>query len=189
MAFYQTVSERIAHTRTNLIPNDPNSQYLVHVIGRLAENVWQTTINPGLWRLIGFALAGSGILSTVWIIGHDWREADHWYLTILFLTVPFFTETSWPHYFVYLPFAQVFLLWQLGQGSWWQRLLGGLMVLVSAVLASMPYFAWINDRQSYARNGTLFWANLMLFSLSVALVLPRIWRQYRRNQSRQLQPT
>jgi hypothetical protein len=171
-----------------LIPNDPNSQYLVHVIGRLATDVWQTTADPAVWRLIGFALAGSGILCIVWIVRATWQEADHWHLTILFLILPFFTETSWPHYFVYLPFVQVFLLWQLWQQSWRWRLFGGLVLLTSAVLASMPYFGWLNDRQSYARSGTLFWVDFMLFLLVMALILPRIWRQYRQGYSLVRQP-
>ncbi len=182
LQFYQTVSERIAHTRETLIPNDPNSQYLVHVIGRFAADTWEATINPLLWQLIGFALAGSGILTASWILHRDWQEADHWYLTLLFLVLPFFTETSWPHYFVYLPFVQVFLLSQFWRQAWGWRVGGGLIILVSAVFASMPYFGWLNDRQSYARNGTLFWVNMALFLLVMAFILPRIWQAFRQRE-------
>jgi hypothetical protein len=52
----------------------------------------------------------------------------------------------------------------------------------------MPYFGWLNDRQSYARSGTLFWVDMMLFLLVMALILPRIWRQYRQGYSLLRQP-
>jgi hypothetical protein len=188
LAFYQTVSERIAHTRETLIPNDPNSQYLGNVLNRFTADIWQTTVNPFIWRMVGFALIGFSVLCLAWIVRYDWPEADHWHLALLFLVVPFFTETSWPHYFVYLPFVEVFLLWQLWQRTWLWRVIGGVIVGTTAVVTSMPYFGWLNNRQVYARYGTLFWVDFLLFALLMALILPRFWQQFRQESSPVNQP-
>jgi hypothetical protein len=52
----------------------------------------------------------------------------------------------------------------------------------------MPYFGWLNNRQVYARYGTLFWVDFLLFALFMALILPRIWQQFRQESSPVNQP-
>lgn len=175
--FYQTVSQRIAHARTTWMLRDLNSQYLANVMNRLAENVWQTSSPRLLWQVVGLVIAGVGGLTAVALVCQRQPRADQWFLTILFLALPFVTETSWPHYFVFLPFVQVFLLahlWQKGKRKAW---FGSLGILISMLLASMLFFAWVGDRRAYASMGTLLWANSVLFLVTLWLK-PQVWRWY-----------
>lgn len=174
LAFYQTVQERMAHAMTTWMPEDINAQYLPSIVGRwLGTGEGRT-----LWRLIGYVVFTANAFVVFRLAKRDDPRAAEWSFALLFLSLPFVAETSWPHYFVYLPFVQTLAWLELRglarvPGSSGRiatvRLVQWALLIVSIVLASMPFFQWIGRWQDYSRLGFLFLANLSLFSLAQML--------------------
>jgi hypothetical protein len=106
------------------------------------------------------------------------RHADGVALTasLLFLSFPFLLKTSWPHYFVYLPFCQAAVFCALRRyrtvspGLAW-----GLAVLplLSIGLSSVFVFNLFEDHSAYYGSGCLFLANTLLIpAIYVLSLLP-----------------
>lgn len=176
LAFYATVRERVAHAVTSWMSTDINAQYMPSVIGR-----WLSA-GPGraFWRVLGYAIFAANALAVARLARRDTPRAAEWSFALLFLSLPFAIETSWPHYFVYLPFAQTLAALALTERAPYikERATAGLraaywggwgLLLASVVLASMPFFQWIGRWQDYSRPGYLFVANLCVFILAHAL--------------------
>jgi len=166
-AFYQTVRERVAHALTTWMPEDINAQYLPSVAGR-----WLGTgAGRGLWRWFGYGLFAVSLLAVARLLRRGRFRDMEWAYALLFLSLPLAVETSWPHYFVYLPFAQTLAWLELRRARPRDRLWQGALLLVSVVLASMPFFQFVGRWQDYSQYGFLFVANLCLLVLGHALTL------------------
>ena len=100
--FYVTVRERVAHAVSTWMPEDINAQYLPSVIGRWLGGA----AGRGVWRLLGYGLFAANLLAVARLVVRRAPRAIEWAFALLFLGLPLAIETSWPHYFVYLPFAQ-----------------------------------------------------------------------------------
>ena len=172
--FYVTVRERVAHAMTTWMPEDINAQYLPSVVGR-----WLGTADGrGVWRWLGYGLFALNLLAVARLVIRGAPRAAEWAFALLFLGLPLAVETSWPHYFVYLPFAQM-LVWleteflrrnsvsSLKFTGW----LALALLLLSIVLASMPFFQLVGRWQDYSQYGVLFIANLSLLLAAHALTL------------------
>jgi len=172
--FYLTVRERVAHAMTTWLPEDINAQYLPSVVGR-----WLGTADGrGLWRWLGYALFGLNLLAVARLVVRRAPRALEWAFALLFLGLPLAVETSWPHYFVYLPFAQTLVWLETGfllRNSVSRKSplvwLSAALLLVSIVLASMPFFQLVGRWQDYSQVGVLFIANMGLLIAAHALTL------------------
>jgi len=174
-AFYQTVRERVAHALTTWMPEDINAQYMPSVIGRWFDSSEGHT----LLRLGGYGVFVANALIVARLAYRGGTRAAEWSFALLFLSLPFVVETSWPHYFVYLPFAQTLVWMELraraGVGEGWirpnfARIWQLALLMISIVLASMPFFQWVGRWQDYSSLGFLFLANLSLFIMAHALI-------------------
>ena len=173
--FYVTVRERVAHAVSTWMPEDINAQYLPSVIGRWLGSA----AGRGVWRLLGYGLFAANLLAVARLVVRRAPRAIEWAFALLFLGLPLAIETSWPHYFVYLPFAQTlvaleteFLLRNSVSTS--SRLVvwvAATLLLVSIILASMPFFQLVGRWQDYSQHGVLFVANLSLLIAAHALTL------------------
>jgi hypothetical protein len=143
------------------VPVDTNSQYLGHIVPRLLGDGWRKPVGRRLSMALGLALFACNLAAL-------WRDTPsdgngEIALALLFLSLPLVVETSWPHYFVFLPFCQAVVM----DGA--QRLprrdlrwLVRATAALSAILASVPFFAWIGDWQRYEGSGILFFADVSL---------------------------
>ena len=156
--FYQIVRERVAHAVTTWMAEDINAQYLPSVAGRWLG----TDAGRGLWRLVGYALFALNGLAVARLVRRGVRREAEWAFALLFLGLPLAIETSWPHYFVYLPFAQTLAWLALRETAGRARWPVAALLAASVVLASMPFFALVGRWQDYSRYGVLFLANLCL---------------------------
>ncbi|MBP8950144.1 MAG: DUF2029 domain-containing protein [Candidatus Promineofilum sp.] len=174
--FYVTVRERVAHAMTTWMPEDINAQYLPSVAGRWLGSA----AGRGVWRWLGYGLFAANLLAVARLVVRRAPRANEWAVALLFLGLPLAIETSWPHYFVYLPFAQTlvaleteFLLRNSVSTS--SRSLVGwaaaVLLLLSIVLASMPFFHLVGRWQEYSQYGVLFVANLSLLIAAHLLTL------------------
>ncbi len=165
--FYQIVNERIAHARSSWVLTDINSQYLANVAGRLTSN----QDNRMVWQIIGYGLTALGLAQVYQIAQITKPISILWAFALLFLLTPFFVETSWPHYFVYLPFCQVLVFLQLEKEprkslAWF---IAALLLALSMLLLSLFFFNLISDWKIYSRYGILFWANLLVLLPAISL--------------------
>ncbi len=166
-AFYATVRERVAHAMTTWMLEDINAQYLPSVAGRWLG----TAAGRTFWRLLGYALFGLNLLAVARLVRRRGPRDMEWAFALLFLGLPLAIDTSWPHYFVYLPFAQTFVWLSLREATGWMCRRAALLLAISVVLASMPFFALVGRWQDYSQYGVLFVANLGLLIAAHALTL------------------
>jgi len=168
---------------------DPNSQYFPNVARRIVEGISFDGTVPfrqlvdenmrlqGSLRVVGYAVAAANIALLYFSVRareRAGRDTVVWGFVVLSLTLPFVVRTSWPHYFVYLPFCQVFLWHEIARGEVpRRRLLLGLLVVPSMVLSSIFLFnalaagdfvllKAVERRSVYSFWGCPFFANLLL---------------------------
>jgi hypothetical protein len=175
LAFYRDVS-RAVNDATSWVVHDVNSQYFVHVVNRYAGGELGGATMAWL-RLLGYAVAALNLLLAALVVHRRLAHEARWVLVLLFGSLPFMTATSWPHYFVYLPFCHAVLALALvrSPGRVNQKrtcslrvrtLQAGLLLLPSIVLASAPFFIWIGDWRIFSTRGFLFFSNLLVLILT-----------------------
>lgn len=150
--------------------NDVNAQSLQGLLTRFCYSVnspWPTTLSlfePIRWSVLAISLPAAWL----WLRRREGGEVPAF--LVLFATLPFVTPTSWPHYFVYLPAAFVYLLHaRPRRGA--RRFLVVALVAVAAVVSNGVFWQVWNDRTSYSYVGFLFWANLLTLA-ALLLALP-----------------
>jgi hypothetical protein len=145
----------------------PNSQYWGHVVLRAAGSGLpaagaRTVLTLTEW--LGYLWFGVNVLLIWRLYRREARDALLVSAAIVFLSLPFIVKTSWPHYFVYLPFCQGAILVQLARLGWMRRDLSLVVLLtgVSIILSSVPAFNAFPDWTRYNGAGMLFWSGLSL---------------------------
>ena len=151
------------------IGHDTDSQYVGSVAARL-------TSIPAT-RAVGGWVGAAIVLADGWAA---WRlartasadDAVTWGAALVFLSLPFALETSWPHYFVYLPFVQLLVARAVAvlPGANLARV----GVALSIGLASVFGFALFSGWEAYSRAGCLFFADAALLVVTWAHLWPRL---------------
>jgi hypothetical protein len=88
---------------------DINSQYFSHVVLRLSL-VPATDRFRLLLQMIGLAVVAANIGLIALVTRARRARETALSAVIVLLSTPFLIDTSWPHYFVFLPFCEVVLL-------------------------------------------------------------------------------
>jgi len=170
--FYQDVRRNFSlgheEIRYNL-----DSQYFGSVLSRLIE-ARSSLVGTRAWLVwLGYGCFAANLVF-LWINRCRWKCNDEVIMAILFLSLPFLLETSWPHYFVCLPFCQTTVLINLliqrdsttlaDSLAGWSLLTPYLYFLlyISILFSSIFFFQLMPSFASYGRNGFLLWANLFL---------------------------
>lgn len=158
LKFYKQVLREISFART-WIPTAGNSQFFPNVIMR-----WQEMLNISIFNRMWLTIFSYGIVFfQILMLGclYYFRKfSDCWLtLSVLLCLTPFFVETSWPHYFVYLPFCQALILTYSCEGKKIDvvRLLTGVSIFMNSFL----YFKFFNSWVDYNAVGSLFIANTL----------------------------
>jgi hypothetical protein len=185
LAFYAQLRSILQQFQQDIPPVDVNSQYVAHVIPRLLAGAVDTSSMLYMaLKVGGYAVALLHVALLALLVARRVPQQVYWTCALLFPALPFVIETSWPHYFVYLPLVQAFLAVCVLHDTWPHpakaALLLGLL-LPSAVLASAPFFNLVGDWEVYGRQGYLFIAN--------ALLLPLLYTQAARALRRAPEPT
>lgn len=170
-SWYASAYTSLKQAKASWIAEHLNSQYFGHVLGRtfgpaLLSDFTQATLRICAWIIALICYAKALALARLTGASAALRA-----LCLVLLTTPFLVETSWPHYFAYLPFVHATLLSEVSQlpKSARARLLTCAGV-ISVVLASWPLCLLVGGWMPYNNAGLLFWANsLALISL---LILP-----------------
>ncbi|MFZ5952814.1 MAG: glycosyltransferase family 87 protein [Candidatus Rifleibacteriota bacterium] len=139
---------------------DANSQYFAHVVLRLAG---LGNDMKGPVSLVGLILTAVVLLRIFLRVHHS--EASFWPdMAKLLLLMPMLINTSWPHYFVWLPFCGLLAI-SLAPHHW-LRLLSIAALLLQSAACFLVFPGW----QEYAFSGILLFANLLI--LAHLLLLP-----------------
>lgn len=165
--FHLSVMENFS--RVNWITPNSDSQYFAHVLFRWIHlpSPARDTGGPIARALALVALAivlfNMSAIRRLERMNHP--DSAALIAASLFLSLPFLLKTSWPHYFVYLPFCQTAILCALrddGRIVSSARNLLAVFPLVSIVLSSIFFFEILGNRTTYESWGCLFIANALL---------------------------
>ncbi len=146
------------------IMKDSNSQYLASVICRLSVSTGFRACRSAT-SVIGYILFIINMAAVYMIIRKKLSEGIMRAFVLIFLSIPLIVGTSWPHYFVFLPFCQTYLIADTteGAGSLSSKILRVIFLIVpSMILSSAFLFNLINDRELYNHYGCLFFSSLFL---------------------------
>ena len=163
ITFYQLSYEQLTSVGTPDMVHDPNSQFFVYSVARvfdLPQTVsWLQIIR---FVLLALGMAAVFVLSLSKIALPARNEFSY---AILFLITPLLVSSSWPHYFCYLPFTQLFYLKLVYEhkGSKLYQLTGATICASSVLIASMFFFNQWENHTAYNEAGMLLFANLIIF--------------------------
>jgi len=162
--FEKAVSVLIANAK---FAGDVNSQYFGHVILR----IFPLEESPFRKKILATILQGMGglvLLTNIWLTQkmqkRNIQDALVLSTALLFLSLPFIIQTSWSHYFVYLPFCQAAALMQVRQGDkeksefWLTLALTAGSCLASSIFIFNAFPSW----SEYNHMNMLFISNFLL---------------------------
>lgn len=172
-----------------------NSQHFPHLALRLARAIqhdW-TPFLP-LLRSISYGIAAANLGLVFLVQQRRLPHADLLSFHVLFLTIPFVMNTSWPVDLAYLPFAQSLVAWRVlrrpevpgasdtgvspsanrspSRPHPARKAVAILLLLLSITVSNVVFFNMVGDRFRYGFLGFQFWANLLLLAATYALLIP-----------------
>jgi hypothetical protein len=161
---------------------DPNSQYLPHVLGRCLELDQQDRTDLRRLAIASYGLAALNALLLWGMVRARVEQEVEAGFALLLLSTPLLVETSWPHYFAYLPFCQVVVYRLLSARGGWGTKFQYALLGVSIALSSSVLFNQVDDLRTYSRYGFLCWSNMLLLLLVYASTIPAVGDSLRRRQ-------
>lgn len=145
------------------VAENVNSQYMPHVALRVLP-LRPTAGTREALTIVGFGVV-CGTLGLLWL--HQRRTGCYdpsLFAAGAFLCLPFLLRTSWPHYFVFLPFCQMLIFWRLWSMRHERRawsLAFCAITLVSAALSSVFVFNMFPHWHMYSSRGLYLAADLL----------------------------
>ena len=139
--------------------------------------------------MLAYGLFAANVLLLCGVLRAGLEDPAETGFSLLLLSTPLIVQTSWPHYFVYLPFCQVFAWQVLGRRRTDARavLQHGLLG-VSAVLSSSVFFNWFGDFSGYSWYGCLFWSNMLVAAVLYVELVPMVIQSLRGERRRAATP-
>ncbi len=165
---------KISGSSQGWIRNDVNSQYLANVVNRWNAGGLSKE-SRAILTLAGVIIAGLNCLLISLLIRRGADQLQWWGMALLFTSVPFLIPSSWPHYFVFLPLLQVFLLNYILRTTVILRvryIKTVLFIFPSVLLSNILFFNLHSGWRSYSSAGYLFIANLILLALVYVEAIP-----------------
>lgn len=182
LTFEKTTNEAIINL--GWVSRDVNSQYIVHVGLRWFNFIFDRPageIISGYLTAIGYILALSCIMCAWLLQKNTFSEKHSLSLVPLFLLIPFAIKTSWPHYFVYLPFCQTAILWYFFSSHDHQLKIHGkvlyVLPILSMILSSIFCFNSFFNWSIYNTYGLLFLSNLLLLVVIYIIIIQQFLYQ------------
>ncbi len=175
--FFQKVATRSVLGAADGVLYDFNSQFAPAVLARyhggwgVAARAVTRAGEIGAFAALG-AIAGLLLLLSRTKAARIAERRELWAFVLLASTVPFWLKTSWTHYFVHLPLAQVLLASTLVE----RRRARDLAVLALLVAPSVFLSNALGLRATegwlpYAESGSPFFANLLVLLATVLVIV------------------
>lgn len=168
--FVSKVRQASAGALATWVPQDPNSQFLPHVVARWSRAEGETApLRPSTGLKVGVWLLFLAALGTALRRARHDSSDPLLVVGLLLAGLPLILPTAWPHYFVYLPLVQTAALaWAASLAPGPRRLGTLVLVGVSILFASLPMFALAGGQPRYTALGLVGVGNALLV---VALLL------------------
>ena len=130
----------------------------------------------------GYGIFALNLLALIGLIRMKQKDEPALAFALLFASLPLIVETSWPHYFVYLPLCQVILYAAFKENRQpWAKVLGMSLLAASMILSSTIFFHILGDWRAYSRYGALFAADALVL-LAIYVHLLALWLGRRSHQ-------
>lgn len=184
LLFYQMVFENLRGISTMSYGN-PFSQSMLGVAKRFFDPLDSTFLLLFL-NLLSKIIFIFTLLVSYWFYNTNQSMDRFWYpFLLLSVCLTFITPTAWHNYFVFLPFAQVFLL-SRSTVFWSERVFFLFLSMTLINLFCLKGLSLVGGESSlvrgifgnffaYSINGILFWANFIVFWILVRDMLQG-WR-------------
>ncbi|TFH33926.1 MAG: DUF2029 domain-containing protein [Anaerolineales bacterium] len=168
-----------------------NSQFFPHVILRIAEAMrYDIKAYLPVLRWISYGIAAFNIGIVFVVRRTRLNHANLWSFHILFLSISFILQTSWPADLIYMPFGQALIAWQFLDGEVLAaeaaitkrrppalRATAIILLVVSVILSNLVFFNLVGDRVLFGSVGFIFWADLLLLASTYMVLLPAALQQ------------
>jgi hypothetical protein len=188
--FVQRVSTSSVLGAADGVLRDFNSQYGPAVLARYHGGWDDAAVATKSWGLVGSFGVVALIAVLLIVVGRSTapRIAERRALlgfVLLAASVPFWIRTSWAHYFVHLPLAQVLLAGMLVETRRMRdRLALFLFVAPSVYLSSVLALFASEGWWYYANAGSLFFANLLVLCATTLVIVDAHAEEVQRYRTR-----
>ncbi len=169
--FYSETAKEMEYA-LDWVVSDPNSQYFPHLIMRTL-GMEHSGANRGLLSIFGMLFV-LYLLKQLMQAGSDTQKTDILRFSAIFTVLPFLINTSWPHYFCFLPFCAVVLIAELikhkqefSAKSWTAINIVLFYSLISQNIAMLLVFG---NKNPYVYFGFLFQSTFLLYLIYVKLL-------------------
>ena len=163
-------------SHTKFVTYDVNSQYFTHVALRWFELFFSQVPDAAFARVLkvlGYTIAASCIAMAWLLTRKATSEKYNLPIAAIFLSLPFLLDTSWPHYFAYLPYCQTAILAYIISRFRTSDIGFKILIILPAgsmLLSSIFLFNVFMNWSIYNTYGMLFLANLLLLSAIYAII-------------------
>jgi hypothetical protein len=178
--FFQRVSSNSVLGAADGVLRDFNSQYAPAVLSRFYEGGWdRAPVEAIAWARLGSAAAIGTIGLLVVIAARSTAPGiaarrELLGFVLLACSTPFWLRTSWSHYFVHLPCAQILLASAFAterRGRGREALALGALLAPSIYLSNVLGFFATEGWWYYANAGSLFFANALVIVGAAAFIV------------------
>ena len=150
--------------------SNPNTQYFPYVFMRLFEISTARVFVAQILRIAGMAIALFNFM-LLWVMNKKNIEANSILsISLLFCTLPFLVETSWHHYFIFLPFVQLSLFWTT-RSRWIKS-----FIILSMGLSSIFIVNLFQTWNDYTKWGFSFLSTSLIL-VSIYLIILETYRK------------
>jgi alpha-1,2-mannosyltransferase len=173
IGFYREVGS-VLRDAQSIFLRDVNSQSFPNVFSRAFRHLLSAEQLVYL-RSIGIGVFAISCWMVRGLIRRNTEDDAIWGFALILLSLPFVVSSSWPHYFVYLPYLQAFFVGDLlAKGMTPARTTVLTFVLLPSIaMSSMLIFFKVGQWYGYASDSYLFLANLLLLLYAWGVSLAR----------------
>jgi len=170
IGFYRSVSANLRSDQPK-IAGGVNSQYLPHVIERwthLARGDSAPLAPEGspIRGALRIAAGGIFVLALAFLARHRHEPDPLRAFAVLSASIPLVVPTSWPHYFVFLPFFQAWAAWRI-LSTPRARVPAVLLLGVSVLGTGLPAMVAAGSWRTYAYSGLPLVASMAVLALAL----------------------
>lgn len=163
-----------------------NSQFVANVAARWLSLLGLDEVIPRIvFRTAGLFIVECNLVLSSLLVWSKTPKALTWSFLFLFLSIPFLMATSWPNYFIFLPFCQLAMIVlprNHGLGiTLQQRNILAACVALSAFCATIFVAQLLGGWWEYNRLGLIFVADALLLGGCYFIHIPRLVKQLPRS--------
>jgi alpha-1,2-mannosyltransferase len=157
--------------------SNPNTQFFPHIMMRIFHLDPARILVASILRFSGIMIAFFNVF-LLWKINKLQVARDEILsAALLFCTLPFLIETSWHHYFIFLPFLQISLL--LHERNKWMKTFVVCSIILSSIFILNLFPGW----EDYTKWGFSFLSSSLILLTAYLLSFESIMNKRKLNEN------